>query len=192
MSWSGDPAYQHSEGWIYLCWPHRRLDGGRRREPDSGTNRANSITIQGCQSRRGVCRPDLKARKIRRYGVGLEQVTPSTLTLFEAFLDASLTPSTARPRYTIAADLPSTATHVLAPVDEGTAVGKATPLWVRELRGSAIAPRVRPAKADMKYGKVRSDYSAGVLDARNSGERQPVLVLRAVTEIRQHDGTSKA
>lgn len=71
---------------------------------------------------------------------------------FEAFLDAQPDLSTkARPRYIrIAADLPSTATHKVLKrqlIDEGTAVGKADTLWVREPRGSAYHHASGPAKA---------------------------------------------
>lgn len=152
MYWSGDLAYRDSEGWIYLAgrtadW--MRVDG-------------ENLTAAPIE------RILLRYKAINRvavYAVPDEYVGDQVMAAlvlragdtfdpdaFEAFLDAQPDLSTkARPRYIrIAADLPSTATHKVLKrqlIDEGTAVGKADTLWVREPRGSAYHHASGPAKA---------------------------------------------
>ena len=142
MYWSGDLAYQDSEGWIYLAG--RTADWMRV----DGENLASAPIERILLRHSAINRVAVYAVPDERVGdqVMAAIVLNAGQTLdpdsFEAFLDAQpdLSPK-ARPRYVrIATDLPSTATHKVLKrqlIAEGTAVGADDILWEREPRGTA-------------------------------------------------------
>ncbi len=142
MYWSGDLAYQDSDGWIYLAG--RTADWMRV----DGENLASAPIERILLRHSAINRVAVYAVPDERVGdqVMAAIVLNAGQTLdpdsFEAFLDAQPDLSSkARPRYVrIAADLPSTATHKVLKrqlIAEGTAVGADDILWEREPRGTA-------------------------------------------------------
>lgn len=144
MYWSGDLAYRDAEGWIYLAG--RTADWMRV----DGENLAAAPIERVLLRHTAINRVAVYAVPDGRVGdqvmaaIVLHEARAFDPDSFEAFLDAQ--PDLSRkawPRYLrIAAELPSTATHKVLKrqlIAEGTAIGAAESLWVREERGTAYS-----------------------------------------------------